>query len=247
MDSNLSGILEASYKPQREAEQDLSKLGYSYDPELSSMDTKVFIDKEGNPNIAYRGSVRAKEDWLSNANILLGGKSAKDKEAVETAKKVQAKYGKAPTSYGHSRGGRSAELAGEATGGKVYTYNKAALPQDVLKKTRKEQTDIRTSKDLVSLPSVFQSGGEKITIQSGATDSYLKAHSLGELEKKGSNPSSNIRTPSLDGFLELKPKAPTLSSKLQSVVGAIPLAVGRGVGGGVAPFKTLNTGFLKFH
>jgi hypothetical protein len=208
MDSNLSQILEASYKPQREAEQDFSKLGYTYDPELSSMDTKVFIDKEGNPNIAYRGSVRAKEDWLSNANILLGGKSAKDKEAIQTAKMVQAKYGKAPTSYGHSRAGRSAELAGEATGGKVITYNKAALPQDAFKKIRKEQTDIRTSKDLVSLPSVFQSGGEKITIQSGATDSFLKAHSLGEL----------------------KPKAPTLSSKIKSVVG-----------------KTLNKGFLKFH
>lgn len=189
MEDNISGILEASYKPQREAEADLNKLGYTYDPELSSMDTKVFIDKEGNPNIAYRGSVRAKEDWLSNANILLGGKSQKDKEAVETAKKVQAKYNKAPTTYGHSRGGRSAELAGEATGGKTYTYNKAALPSDVFKKTRSDQTDIRTTKDIVSLPSVLQSGGKKITIQSDLTDSYLKAHSLGELKKTQTKPS----------------------------------------------------------
>ena len=185
MDSNLSQILEASYKPQREAEADLSKLGYSYDPELSSMDTKVFIDRQGNPNIAYRGTVRA-ETWLDNAKILLGGKSKIDTEAVETAKKVQAKYGKAPTTYGHSRGGRSAELAGEATGGKTYTYNKATLVPDLLKKTRAEQTDIRTSKDLVSLPSVLQSGGQKVTIQSGSTDSFLKAHSLSELNKTAS-------------------------------------------------------------
>jgi len=182
MTENLSGILEASYKPQREAEQDFNKMGYTYDPELSSMDTKVFVDKEGNPNIAYRGTVRA-ETWADNAKILLGGKSKIDTEAVETAKKVKEKYGKAPTTYGHSRGGRSAELAGEATGGKTYTYNKAVLPQDVFKKTRKEQTDIRTKKDVVSAASVFQSGGEKITIESGITDSYLKAHSLGELKK----------------------------------------------------------------
>lgn len=183
MTENISGILEASYKPQREAEQDLSKLGYAYDPELSSMDTKVFVDKEGKPHIAYRGSVRAKEDWLSNVNILLGGKSSKDIEAIETAKKVQSKYGQAPTTYGHSRGGRSAELAGEAVGGKTYTYNKASLPTDIFKRTRKEQTDIRTSKDIVSLPSLFQSGGEKITIQSNPFDSFLKAHELSNFKK----------------------------------------------------------------
>jgi hypothetical protein len=183
MTENIFTILEASYKPQREAEQELSKLGYTYDPELSSMDTKVFIDKQGNPNIAYRGSVRAKEDWLSNVNILLGGKSSKDMEAIETAKKVQAKYGKAPTTYGHSRGGRSAEIAGDAVGGKTYTYNKPVVPSDIFKKTRKEQTDIRTSKDIVSLPSLFQSGGQKITIQSGITDTFLKAHELSNLKK----------------------------------------------------------------
>jgi len=200
MTENLSGILEASYKPQREAEQDFNKMGYTYDPELSSMDTKVFVDKEGNPNIAYRGTVRA-ETWADNAKILLGGKSKIDTEAVETAKKVKEKYGKAPTTYGHSRGGRSAELAGEATGGKTYTYNKAVLPQDVFKKTRKEQTDIRTKKDVVSAASVFQSGGEKITIESGITDSYLKAHSLGELKKtKRPEPSLSSKLTSLKFF-----------------------------------------------
>ena len=49
MTENISQILEASYKPQREAEQQLVKLGYNYDPQLSSMDTKIFTDKEGNP------------------------------------------------------------------------------------------------------------------------------------------------------------------------------------------------------
>lgn len=204
MTENLHSILEASYKPQQEASAQLSKLGYTYDPELSSMDTKVFVDKQGQPHIAYRGSVRLKEDWLSNANILLGGKSSKDKEAIETAKKVQAKYGQAPTTYGHSRGGRSAELAGEAVGGKTYTYNKAITPADLLKRTRQEQTDIRTSKDIVSLPSLFQSGGQKITIASGLSDTILKAHELSNLKQKRYVPSTPTAIPSLSKQIALR-------------------------------------------
>jgi hypothetical protein len=189
MIENISPILEASYKPQREAESDLVKLGYTYDPQLSSMDTKVFTDKEGNPHIAYRGSVRV-SDWIDNVNLALGGKSKQKQEALETAKKVKEKYGKAPTTYGHSRGSIFAEQAGEATGGKTYTYNKATLPTDIFKKTRKEQTDIRTSKDIVSLPSYFQTGGKKITIQSNPFESYLSAHSIKKLDTK--EPSKNI-------------------------------------------------------
>jgi hypothetical protein len=191
MDNNIHPILAASYKPQREAESDLSKLGYTYDPELSSMDTKVFIDSKGEPHIAYRGTVRA-ETWADNAKILLGGKSDIDTEAIETAKKVQTKYGKAPTTYGHSRGGLLAELAGEATGGKTYTYNKAALPQDAFKKIRKEQTDIRTSKDIVSAPSRFQSGGQKVVIQSKPTENFLSAHSLEPLKKSSKKPTPSF-------------------------------------------------------
>lgn len=186
MTENIKPILEASYKPQKEAESDLVKLGYKYDPELSSMDTKVFSDPQGNPHIAYRGTVRA-ETWLDNLLIGLGKESKIDKEAVETAKKVQQKYGKAPTTYGHSRGGRSAEVAGEATGGKSYTYNKATLPTDIFKTIRPEQTDIRTSKDIVSAPSFFQSGGQKVTIESSPFDSYVKAHGIQELSPPNTN------------------------------------------------------------
>jgi phosphoribosylamine-glycine ligase len=85
MTENIAGILSASYKPQREAEQDFNKMGYTYDQDLSSMDTKVFVDKDNNPHIAYRGTVRA-ETWGDNLKIALGGKSKIDTEAVETAK-----------------------------------------------------------------------------------------------------------------------------------------------------------------
>lgn len=178
MDIKTSKILEASYLPQREAEQQLSTLGYKYDPELSSMDTKVFYDPNTNePYIAYRGSVRV-SDWLDNLNLALGGKSKQKEEAIQVAQKTKEKYGKAPTTYGHSRGGYFSEVASELTGGKAITYNKATLPSDIFKKTQEKQVDIRTKRDIVSLPSYFQKGGTKITIQSPDARDVISAHSI---------------------------------------------------------------------
>jgi hypothetical protein len=157
-------ILKGSYKPQREFEQDVSKLGYSYDPELSSMEDKVFVNKEtGRPSIAYRGSTTA-TDWIGNAKIALGFQDPEVERRIQLADKVKAKYGNnIDTIYGHSRAGLIAERAGERTGSKVVTYNKAVDFSDLFKTIRPEQTDIRKEKDLVSLPSFFQSGGKKIT------------------------------------------------------------------------------------
>ena len=180
MGDNLKGILEASYKPQKEASQNLQMMGFSYDPELSSMENKVFVDSNNKPHIAYRGTVRV-SDWVDNLKMGLTGKSEKIDQKVDLAKLVQEKYGEAPTTYGHSRGSLAAEKAGEQTGGKTYTYNKATLPQDVFKTIRSDQTDIRTSKDVISLPSYFQSGGNKQTIKSGLFDNIFKAHSISQL------------------------------------------------------------------
>jgi len=105
-ENNIKEILKASYKPQVEAEQDFERLGYKYDPELSSMDSKVFYDPKTNkPHIAYRGSVRVIDDWLDNIKLGLGYKSKSVEESVGLAKQVQDKYGQAPDTYGHSRGG----------------------------------------------------------------------------------------------------------------------------------------------
>lgn len=182
---DLKDILEASYLPQKDASERLGMKGYTYDSDLSSMENKVFVDKDGKPHIAYRGSVRV-DDWIDNALLGLTGKSKKIDEKVELAKRVQEKYGEAPTTYGHSRGGLASERAGEATGGKSYTYNKATLPGDLFKTIRPEQTDIRTSKDIVSAPSIFQFGGDKKTIVSPYFSNVVSAHNISHL---GESPS----------------------------------------------------------
>ena len=184
MSDQLKTIFESSYKPQQEFAHNVAQYGYEYDPELSSMQDKVFYDpKTKKASIAYRGSTTAK-DWLGNAKLALGFKDPEAERRIQLADKVKAKYGEIDTIYGHSRGGFLAEKAGEGTGAKVITYNKATLPTDVFKSIRPEQTDIRTTKDIVSLPSFLQTGGKKINLETPTTTSILGAHSISQITNK---------------------------------------------------------------
>jgi len=174
-------ILESSYKPQREFAEDVSKLGYSYDNELSNMEDRVFINREtGRPSIAYRGSTTV-NDWIGNAKLALGFKDPEVERRIQLADKVKEKYGNnIDTIYGHSRGGLIAERAGERTGAKkVVTYNKAVDFSDMFKTIPSSQIDIRKEKDIVSLPSYFQTGGKKITKKDTSIfPTLLSAHSI---------------------------------------------------------------------
>ena len=161
---NLQGILESSYLPQAEASAKLSNLNYTYDPELSTMESKVFVDKTtGKPNIAYRGSTRVSDFLYEDPALFFGYKTQKQKKAEELAKKVESKYGQSANAYGHSLGGYRAEQSGVS--GNVYTYNKGAGIKDIGKKIPSSQTDIRKSGDIVSLLSLSQRGGKKETVK----------------------------------------------------------------------------------
>lgn len=173
-ENNLKTIFEASYQNPKEAKQTLETRGYKYDDEFSSPDTKVFVDTLGNPHIAYRGSHRV-EDALTDIKLGLGLETKRHKEARELAKKVESKYGKSASAYGHSLGGHLAETSGVS--GNVYTFNKATGIKDIFKTVPKTQFDYRTEKDVISAPSVFQKGGNKTTFKSSKSDNPLTAHS----------------------------------------------------------------------
>ena len=76
---SLKPILKASYLNQREAKAKLEKKGYTYDPELSTNESKVFVDKQGNPNIAFRGSKRVTDFLIDDPLLALGLKHYKKK------------------------------------------------------------------------------------------------------------------------------------------------------------------------
>lgn len=166
--SDFKTILRASYLPQKEAAEYVSKIGYGFDPELSTMSSKVFISPTGVPIISNRGSVTAK-DWLyEDVNAGLGGifgKTEKVKNVQNLAKATQEKYNMNPTYASHSLGAYLNEQGARVTpGSQVYNYNKAAGLPSAFYERPKNQTDYRTALDIPSALSAFQSGGTSKTL-----------------------------------------------------------------------------------
>ena len=176
-------ILKASYQPQAEAGSTLAKHGYSYDADLSTMESKVFIEPAtGKPNIVYRGSTRASDFLYEDPALFFGYKTEKQKKAEQLAKDVETKYGKPADTFGHSLGSYRAEKA--STGGNVYTFNRAVGLKDIGKSLSEKHTDIRTDKDVVSLLSLSQRGGKRSTLKTSPFTSVIGSHSVSELDNK---------------------------------------------------------------
>ena len=149
--NDLGELLSNSYKPQKEAAENMKRKGYKYDQDLSNMETKVFVDeKNDEPIIVHRGTTRVK-DWFDDVKLAVGlGKSTQRvKDAQEINKRVEEKYKKAAHNVGHSLGGFISENAGGH--GNIITYNKGAGLGDLFKKKNsKRQLDIFANGDLVS-------------------------------------------------------------------------------------------------
>jgi hypothetical protein len=202
-EGQLKDILTASYQPQREAEQTLAKRGYKYDPELSTMESKVFYNPGTNkPFIAYRGSTRASDFLYEDPALLIGFKTEKQKKAEKLAKDVESKYGQSADTFGHSLGSFRAEKAN--TGGNIYTFNRAVGIKDIGKKLSDKHTDIRTSKDIVSALSLTQSGGKRKTLSTPITTSVIGSHSISQLSNE----------PQKSVFDTIKNKASSIASKV---------------------------------
>jgi hypothetical protein len=158
---DLQDILRASYLPQKKAADLLATRGYNYDTDLSNMEQKVFVSPSGKPIIAERGSVRL-SDWLyEDPRLITYGGQFFDTRRVANAKKlskeVEDKYGMSPILTGHSLGGYLSEKVARPSS-EVYTYNKASGLPSIFSSTPKNQYDYRTTLDIPSALSQFQSG-----------------------------------------------------------------------------------------
>ena len=166
---------------QKEAKQSLNNLGYTYDPELSTNESKVFVDKNGTPNIAFRGSKRV-SDFLGSDLKLAFGLEKYDRrfqEAKHLTKLVEDKYNQPANTYGYSLGGSLAEKSG--ANGNVHTYNKGIGILDIGKTIPKNQVDVRTTNDPVSMLAATQKHDGRFKEIASQREGLLEAHSLDNL------------------------------------------------------------------
>jgi hypothetical protein len=158
MKKKIQKILEASYQNPNEAKSTLQNMGFNYDEDLSTPESKVFVDRKGRPNIAFRGSKRLFDDFLGSDLKLALGLEKYDKrfqEAKHLTKLVEDKYHQPVNVFGHSLGGSLAEKSGAA--GRIFTHNKGTGIFDIGRNIPRNQVDYRNKNDIVSLLSLTQS------------------------------------------------------------------------------------------
>ena len=179
MQDYLKDVLNSSYQNKKTAQNTLEKYKVKVDRDLSGKEAKVFINEDGTPNIAVRGSKNIVRDFLISDPLLALGLSRFDprkRRTDELIRKVKEKYKKDPNLYGHSLGG--ALVSGADTKGTITTFNKGAGLSELFKPIGSNQTDVRTSGDLVSVLSATQGGGKKVLLNN---PNVLSAHSISNL------------------------------------------------------------------
>jgi len=180
MQSYLKPILEASYQKSKDAKNTLEKQGYKLDRDLSNKEAKVFVDSEGRPGIAVRGSKSA-YDFLVSDPLLALGKSNLDPRKRRTDALIETVKKKYKTEnvdlYGHSLAGHL--ISNADTKGKITTFNKGVGLGTIGKTINPNQTDIRTESDIVSLLSKTERGGTKQDIKGSSNP--IQAHLLNQL------------------------------------------------------------------
>ena len=159
--------------------------GYTKEESMSGKRVQVY-EKDGQAVVVHRGTA-GMHDVLTDAKYAMFGdvKGKRFKHSKRIQAEAEAKYGaENTTAMGHSLGGALAEKTASKDA-KVITFNKAAGLNDVGRKIKANQTDIRTKNDLVSLISTTQKHrGDRVVL---ASDSYdaLAEHTVDTLDRAG--------------------------------------------------------------
>lgn len=173
----LKKVLKSSYKSGK-----LSDSNLVVNPKLTGKRVQVYYDpKTKKAIVSHRGSASLKDWVVTNVGMALGYEGGnRFRHAKKIQKEAEKIYGvENVTTVGHSLGGRIAEKVGKKSN-KIITYNKATTIRSLLEPTQSNQTDIRTTGDIVSHLSKYQKKrGSTITIPS--TRNPIQAHNTNQL------------------------------------------------------------------
>jgi len=168
--SKYKTLIEASYLTNNNDAERLGRnIKYKLDRELSNIKQKVYTHKN-KVVVAFQGTKPSRvRDLVSDGMILFGleGLDTRFKDANKTMDRVNQKYGnKKIITMGHSLGGTLAEHVGNKAD-RVITFDKGVGAGTIGKTINKNQTDIRSSNDIISALSLTQSG-KRISIPNTA-------------------------------------------------------------------------------
>lgn len=160
---------------------------YKLDTELSGQRAQVYWnEKMGKAIVVHRGT-KGVQDMFTDVRYTLGDKSSKRfKHAKDIQNKANAKYGKENViTAGHSLGSVLGETAVKGKDQELITLNKPVGLADIGKTISKKQTDIKTTRDPVSILRGTQKGNAPVVLKS-KTYNPLAEHStetLGRVEE----------------------------------------------------------------
>jgi hypothetical protein len=172
--SNFKNLLLNSYK--NNSKQDDQLNGLVRDDSLSGKCTQVYVNPLTNEaTVTHRGTSGV-HDVFTDAALSVGllKNTKRYKHANKIQKQAEKKYTVTDT-LGHSLGAGIAEEVGRKS--KITTLNKPVGFHNVNKKVRKNQKDIKTSFDPVSVFRPLQKG-KKATVIRSKTWNPLKEHSI---------------------------------------------------------------------
>lgn len=156
---------------------------FKIDKSLSGKRTKVYFNEaENKPVIVHRGTDSI-QDVGTDLGLMFGYRGKRFKHAEKMQKKVEKKYGTDNLhTLGHSLGG----IVAEEVGGKsknVITLNKAVSPWEINRVNGKNQTDIKTSNDPVSMLNKFNNNNNKTSVIKSEGWNPLAEHSSDVLSR----------------------------------------------------------------
>lgn len=183
--NNTKDFLKQSYS---KSPKDID--GYKIDKDLSGQRVQVYHNPQNNKTIVVHRGTNSIQDWGTNLSMSFGIKGKRFNHAKKIQKQAEEKYGKNNlTTLGHSQGAKWAEMLGNKNNNnEVITLNKPTLPLDLIqgKKVKKNQTDIKTSKDPVSVLRGLQKG-KKARVLKSKTINPLTEHSVDVLNRLDEN------------------------------------------------------------
>lgn len=159
---HLQEFLDQSYQLDRNESID----DFALDKQLSTPTTAVYYNpKTNHAVVAHRGTQGAL-DWGNNAIYAVAGRAGyrqtkRYKDALKVQKDAEAKYGPQNIeTIGHSQAGLIAEEAGKDSKS-IITVNKATSPFDPYATQNKNQVDVRSGTDPVSIWRPFFTSGSQ--------------------------------------------------------------------------------------